>query len=127
MAVMAPLSPALNATIEASRAGAAGKGFEVVAAEVKQMANDTGASVDRVAAIVTAAVEGAGNVASTFTATSALVTDMRNLQVDIAGSIEEQSLTLVQVTEALHTVSAASSAIFGSLERLNTVVDAGAH
>jgi len=115
---------ALNATIEASRAGTAGKGFEVVAAEVKQMANETAASVVRVAAIVAAAVEGAGNVASTFTATSAVVTDMRDLQVDIAGSIEEQSVTLAQVAEALNTVSAASTAIFTSLERLNSIVDA---
>jgi len=116
---------ALNATIEASRAGAAGKGFEVVAAEVKQMANETAASVTRVAAIVEAAVAGAGNVASTFTATSAMVTDMRDLQVEIADSIEEQSVTLAQVADELNTVSAASTAIFTSLERLNSVVDGG--
>jgi methyl-accepting chemotaxis protein len=117
---------ALNATIEASRAGTAGKGFQVVAAEVKQMANETAASVGRVAAIVAAAVQGAGNVAATFTATSAVVTDMRDLQVDIAGSIEQQSVTLAQVEQALTTVSAASAAIFTSLERLNSVVDASA-
>ena len=116
---------ALNATIEASRAGAAGKGFEVVAAEVKQMANDTAASVDRVAGIVAAAVQGAGQVATTFTQTSAVVTDMSDLQVDIAGSIEEQSVTLAQVAEALKQVTAASSAIFTSLERLNSVVESG--
>jgi methyl-accepting chemotaxis protein len=116
---------ALNATIESARAGEAGKGFAVVAAEVKQMANETAASVTRVAAIVEAAVAGAGNVASTFTATSAMVTDMRDLQVEIAGSIEEQSVTLAAVAQELTTVSAASSAIFTSLERLNSVVDAG--
>ena len=116
---------ALNATIESARAGEAGKGFAVVAAEVKQMANETAASVTRVAAIVEAAVAGAGNVASTFTATSAMVTDMRDLQVEIAGSIEEQSVTLAAVAQELTTVSAASTAIFASLERLNSVVDAG--
>jgi methyl-accepting chemotaxis protein len=116
---------ALNATIEASRAGAAGKGFGVVAAEVKQMANDTAASVDRVADIVAAAVQGAGRVAATFTETSAVVTGISGLQVDIAGSIEEQSVTLAEVAEAVNQVSAASAAIFTSLERLNSVVDAG--
>jgi methyl-accepting chemotaxis protein len=95
-----------------------------VATEVKQMANDTAASVDRVAGIVAAAVEGAGNVATTFTATTAVVTDMRDLQVEIAGSIEEQSVTLAQVAEALKRVSTASNAIFTSLDRLNSVVGA---
>jgi methyl-accepting chemotaxis protein len=114
---------ALNATIEASRAGTAGKGFEVVAAEVKQMANDTAASVERVSGIVAAAVSGAGNVASTFTATSMVVTDMRDLQVDIAASIEEQSVTLGQVVEAVNAVTRASATIVGSLERLNSLVE----
>ena len=114
---------ALNATIEASRAGAAGKGFEVVAAEVKQMATETAASVERVSGIVAAAVSGAGNVASTFTATSMVVTDMRDLQIDIAASIEEQSVTLGQVVEAVNAVTTASATIVSSLERLNSLAE----
>jgi methyl-accepting chemotaxis protein len=54
-----------------------------------------------------------------------VVTGISGLQVDIAGSIEEQSVTLAEVAEAVNQVSAASAAIFTSLERLNSVVDAG--
>ena len=43
---------ALNATIEAARAGQAGQGFAVVAAEVKRLASQTGKATAEVASIV---------------------------------------------------------------------------
>jgi methyl-accepting chemotaxis protein len=116
---------ALNATIEAARAGTAGTGFAVVAGEVKQMADQTGVSAERVERIVSTAVSETTSVAASFTATSTVVSDMRDLQVELAASVEEQAVTLSQVADALNSVTTASAAIFASLERMNSVVKSG--
>jgi methyl-accepting chemotaxis protein len=81
---------ALNATIEAARAGEAGRGFAVVASEVKQLASQTAKATDeigvKIGEIQTATretVSAIGRIAST-------ITMIREVTSSIAGAVEEQ-------------------------------------
>ncbi|MEK9752471.1 MAG: methyl-accepting chemotaxis protein [Rhodospirillaceae bacterium] len=64
---------ALNATIEAARAGEAGKGFAVVASEVKNLASQTAKATEQITGQINdiqqstgRAVDAVGNVSSTI-------------------------------------------------------------
>jgi methyl-accepting chemotaxis protein len=108
----------LNATIEAARAGDQGKGFAVVAGEVKQLATETSSSVVKVTAVIGAIVEQTGAAATGFASTAATVSEINEVQVDIAASVEEQAVVLSEVTRQLSTASRAAQGILGGLDQL---------
>jgi methyl-accepting chemotaxis protein len=111
----------LNATIEAARAGEAGKGFAVVATEVKELSNETSASVEKVNGVITAIVGQTQEVARSFVATTEVVTEIHTLQIDIAASVEEQAAVLAEVTRQLSAATAAAQGVLAGLDRLTAV------
>jgi methyl-accepting chemotaxis protein len=111
----------LNATIEAARAGEAGKGFAVVATEVKELSNETSASVEKVNGVITAIVGQTQEVARSFVATTDVVTEIHTLQIDIAASVEEQAAVLAEVTRQLSAATTAAQGVLAGLERLTAV------
>jgi methyl-accepting chemotaxis protein len=109
---------ALNATIEAARAGELGKGFAVVASEVKDLARETGTSVERVNEVIAAVVAETGDVAQTFAATAGAVDEIHQMQISIASSVEEQAAVLASVAEQLSNATAAADQVLAGLDRL---------
>ncbi|MGY1717002.1 GAF domain-containing protein [Geodermatophilus sp. SYSU D01106] len=82
---------ALNATIEAARAGEAGRGFSVVANEVKELAAETARATTDVDARVTAIQQQVERVTAGLTAISSVVASINETQQVIGGVLTEQA------------------------------------
>lgn len=82
---------ALNATIEAARAGEAGRGFAVVASEVKSLAGQTAKATDEIANQVNEIQSSTGRSVASIESIAAIIAAVNETADVMASSIQEQS------------------------------------
>ena len=92
---------ALNATIEAARAGAAGKGFTVVANEVKNLAKRTAQSTEEIAGRIAAMQTAASRALAAMDGIGSAVTELDAVATSVAAAVEEQSATTAEISRAI--------------------------
>jgi methyl-accepting chemotaxis protein len=135
---------ALNAAIEAARAGEHGRGFAVVADEVRKLAEDSGNAAKQISTLIGEIQEGTHNAVTSMQQGSAEVdtgasalneavdvvekvvdagTLIANMVQDIAAASQEQSASIEEVTSSIEEVSAISEESAAGTEEASAAVE----
>jgi methyl-accepting chemotaxis protein len=99
---------ALNATIEAARAGEAGKGFAVVADEVKKLATETSKKTEEIETRISQIQAATQASVQAMAVIINNVSDIDGLSAAAAGAVEEQNATISEITRNISEVSSAA-------------------
>jgi methyl-accepting chemotaxis protein len=89
---------ALNATVEAVRAGEAGRSFQVVAQEIKNLSRQTADATEQVEGIIGDIRSKTGNTAKRVRGIIDVVGMINTAAADIKGAVEQQSRTAEQIS-----------------------------
>ncbi|MCA2219537.1 methyl-accepting chemotaxis protein [Jidongwangia harbinensis] len=102
---------ALNATIEAARAGEAGKGFAVVASEVKDLAQETAKATEDISRRVETIQADTSSAVAAIGEISQIIQRINDYQVTIASAVEEQTATTAEMSRSIAGAAGGSSTI----------------
>nr|WP_243851472.1 methyl-accepting chemotaxis protein [Modestobacter marinus] len=106
---------ALNATIEAARAGEAGRGFAVVADEVKDLARETARATEDIARRVEAIQGDTAGAVAAIGRISTVIASINDSQLTIASAVEEQTATTGEMSRSLQEAAGGTTEIAGNI------------
>jgi methyl-accepting chemotaxis protein len=102
---------ALNATIEAARAGEAGKGFAVVASEVKDLAQETARATEDISRRVEAIQADTSGAVAAIEQITRVIAQISDFQTIIASAVEEQTATTAEMNRSVGDAASGTSKI----------------
>ncbi|WP_420414201.1 methyl-accepting chemotaxis protein [Roseibium sp.] len=102
---------ALNATIEAARAGEAGKGFAVVASEVKSLAGQTAKATDEISSQVSEIQHSTGAAVDAISAIMNMMEDVNETAAAMADSVEQQSEATAEISTGVSQAAAQTATV----------------
>ena len=109
---------ALNATIEAARAGEAGRGFSVVATEVKQLAQQTARATDEIGVQIRNVQMATREAGEAMTAIADMVMAMRDISTSISAAVTQQTAAVREISRSTTEVASATQGINDALSEV---------
>jgi methyl-accepting chemotaxis protein len=114
---------ALNATIEAARAGEAGRGFAVVASEVKTLASQTAKATEEIALQIGAIQSSTAEAVEAIRQISGVMSDISGFTSTIAASVEEQSASTQEIGRNVQQAASGAKELAGSMATVTEAID----
>jgi methyl-accepting chemotaxis protein len=107
---------ALNATIEAARAGEAGRGFAVVASEVKSLAVQTGKATEAIVGQILAVQTSTASAVESIRRITQRMQEIAHYATGVAAAIEEQSAATSHISSNVASAAQATHSMGTVLE-----------
>jgi methyl-accepting chemotaxis protein len=120
---------ALNATIEAARAGDAGRGFAIVASEVKSLATQTAQATEQIASQIATIQSATGQSVQAIKQFGTTVKEMADIATAIAAAVEEQGAATGEIARNVEEAANGTTAVTQEIGQVRAVAgetDAGA-
>ena len=113
---------ALNATIEAARAGEAGKGFAVVASEVKNLASQTARATDEISTQINGIQTATKSSAEAISGISATIGRMNEITANVAAAVEEQGAATAEIARNVEQAAAGTQEVSLNIQGVTAAV-----
>jgi methyl-accepting chemotaxis protein len=110
---------ALNATIEAARAGEAGRGFAVVASEVKQLASQTAKATDEIGTQIAGMQAATQESVGAIKEISGTIGRISEIASTIAAAVEEQGAATQEIARNIGEAAKGTSQVASDIVEVN--------
>ncbi len=107
---------ALNATIEAARAGEAGRGFAIVAQEVKALAVQTAKATEDISQRVASVQETTSQAVSAIAEVDATVGQISEASQAIAAAVHQQRMVVQEISRSMNEVAGSTQQVSLNVE-----------